>query len=442
MMDQKKNNNPRDINLEWPVIDEPERAREAVQLKMVTSLLKLAMNDQLPVKLNANLVRMFIQVCHMSSFLERMLHADSTYSAYPPELPMALPEGMVLETLQDLMNPSPTDQLPGVDDIPAVLQRLSQQTVETIDDNFVLNMDEACDQIWNLRETEKRCEQQLEETHDSLQRAALLLEMGRENESYREFQKISQEDIRNNGNTLDLVDLVERFQGKNAALRALKQWFISEICLHPITFDLVADILFPGLRMSKSKRVDFLKNILFNARDLPLEKLRDTMTLMLPSQQEFVLDRSEVESRTRIFGINPQIVDILCEDTEPVCFYNLMTNICSQLNRLANLMLQIDHRISALMAVDRCIIGSLILLFLPPRSEDIQHVIGFGSYNLCHEWIVENLRESHLIVDTLKPQRVHEKNFRKQLLHELDFFLEILEKFVCKSPLPTQTLES
>ncbi|MBN1356608.1 hypothetical protein JXA40_10145 [bacterium] len=433
-MDKSDNQNRREVQFDWPVIDEPERAREAVQLTIVTSLMKLALSDRLPVKLNADIVRTFMQVCHMASFFERMIHADSAYAGYSAQIPMTLPSDMVIDAMREMMKLPATLELPGIDTIPAVLQRLNNLSIKTVDKNLVLNLDEACDQIYSLRETEKRCERQLDETHDSLQRAALLLEMGRESEAYTEFQQISQEDIRNNGNTLDLVDLIERFKGKAPALRALKQWFIFEISLHPVTFDLVADILFPGLRLDKAKRVEFLKRILFSERVRELEDLKNLMTLVLPFQDEFIPDKAEVETRMQKFGLQFQNMDFMPEDGEPICFYSLLTNICSQLNRLANLLLQADHRISALMAIDRCIIASLVLLFLPPRLEDIQVVMGFGSYNLCHEWIVENLRESQTILDTLRPRRLHERNFKKQLMHEMDFFREILAKFVCKTP--------
>jgi hypothetical protein len=422
-----------DINLEWPVVDEPERAREALQLQIVTGMMKRAVTDDLPVKINQSIVRTFIQVCHVASHLERMTHSDSIYAAQSSKLPMALPGEMILTKLQEMMTLPLAKNIPGMDDIPAVTQKLSKKQVTDIDKSFVLDLDEACDQIWNVRETEQRCERQLQETEDALQRASLLLEMGRESDALREFQRITPDEIRNHENTLDLVELIERFQGKNAALRTLKQWFICEICLHPLVFDLVADILFPGLRLKKSSRINYLKDILFNKRMLPLNKLKSLMVLLCPCETHFIPDRADVETRIGMFGITPDSIDFPYSEKDSICFYSLLTNVCAQLNHLANLSFQLDHRISALMAVDRSILGSLLLLFLPSRPEDIQHVTGFGSYNLCHEWVVENLRESHLIMELLIPRRVQERNFRKQLCRQLDFFREIIGKFLGKS---------
>ncbi|MBN1550617.1 hypothetical protein JW979_04070 [bacterium] len=419
---------------EWPVIDEPERAREAAQLKIVKSLLKLAIGKPYKVDITPSFLKLFLQTCDISNIFEHIIHADSTYNAESyPHANNTLPNDALMELLNDHDKPTPVNNLPGIDDVEDVAELLKGMTKRVISESLIVDIDSAWETTWQRIETETRCCEQLEETSDAIQRAALFLEMGKEKEAYNEYQKISSEELHNPDNMLDLVELTERFQSKSAAMQILRRWFILQIVVHPLTYELIADILLPGTSNKNSIRRDFLTSILVQPESIDLNELYEKMTLIIPAETQVPLDFPEIEIRLQKLGIKYLDLNDFFSEDDSVCFYALLTNICSQLNHLATLAFQTDHRLTALLAIERCILCSLVLLCLPPRSEDIHHVVGFGSYNVCHEWIVENIQEAVVMLDMIDIKSSFELSTYRRICQMFDALQNILKLITQKS---------
>ncbi len=115
--------------------------------------------------------------------------------------------------------------------------------ITEIDDSLIEAMYEACNWVVVESITEENCRRELQTTQDAVQRAELYMMMGNDVEAYREFKNITPEESSNPDNTLTLVDLVERYENSKSAVRLLRKWFLLEIVLHPLTYDLVSDLL-------------------------------------------------------------------------------------------------------------------------------------------------------------------------------------------------------
>jgi hypothetical protein len=414
---------------QWPVIDGPERAKEAAQLRLVVGLMQKALTPPLPNHVNYDLVHLFFRVCELSSVCDQIIYDDSTYRMIDGErLPQIMPIELVLENLKEQEMLKPTHMIVGVEDIPGIVKELESIEINGVDEHLMLMLDDASENVLNRKETLERCAIQLEETDDSVQRAMIFLEMGQDDDALREFQKITPDEILNPDNALDLVELTEKFQTKIAALRVLKRWFVLGIVLHPLTFDLLADILFPGLLLSSSIRIDHLRGILNRCEIDSIETIRRNMILALPAQTNFIIDKAEVEQRLKLMGTNLRELNLSFEESEELCLYTLLTDLCAQLNRLASLAKDTNNRKLALNAVERCILASLILFFLPPRQQDIQKVIGYGSYNICHEWIIENLLELLTIYEDILPQNHSERTLSSRLQFQFESVRALADK--------------
>jgi hypothetical protein len=437
------NDKNQDLQENWPVIDEPERAKEAAQYSSVKQLLSLIIGEELPQKITPSIVRSFLQVCELAATFEQIRCEDSVYRLIEMDhLPFLVPNESITECIEETEVIKPVASIPGIDDIVKVVDDLKQFQVNAIDDELLLALDSACESIWNQREIELRCKEQLEETDDAVQRAMIFLEMGKEDEARSEFQKISSEEILNPENALDLVELSERFQNKESALRSLRRWFVLSIALHPLTFDLIADVIFPGLISIGVIRLDHLRKILSRSDIDSVDILRKNIELSLPAQTAFLPDQIDVESRLKIMGLNLSDLNLNLEDEEEICLYTLLTELTSNLNRFASLANETNFRKAALNALERCVLGSLVLLFLPPRPQDIQYVLGYGSYNICHEWIVETLQEAQLIFQTIKPQSHSERSIAARLSFHFESLRLLIEKLAKKQIIPTKSEKS
>ncbi len=414
----------------WPIVDGPERAREAAQLNLITQLFKLVSPKLHNGRITAPLVKTFLQLVDLANHFEEINHEDSTYRLLPfMKLSTMVSSAPPYEAIQEKLIPRPVSYIPGIELVSEVVNALKEFTFDDIDESVVLAIDEACETAWQQNELEQRCLSELEDTHDSVQRAKLYLEMGRDEEAQRAFKQITRDEIRNPENALDLVDLIERYQGKGHAIHALKRWFLFEIVLHPIIFDLVSDLLLSGRHFKNNVRIDHLQSILMFARQLPIEKIREEMILALPQQFTFFANTDDVDQRLKVLGVNLQNMDIELDITEEICFYSLLTDIGTQLYRLAELASQSNREMLALLTIERSILADLLITFLPERPQDIEHVLGYGSYNTRYEWVVENLQELSNLLEQIKPKTKPERKLHERIdtqLEGIHYLLEII----------------
>ena len=418
-----------DINQIWPIVDAPERAREEVQLRLTKSLFRLMLPSQELNRITAETIRTFISACDMVAQFEHIMHSDSVHiKLNKARLPFAQSATTVMEAIQNETNSIIRSNLLEDQDIIEVLQRISDYQVTEVDNELIMVLDEACDHVWRRKELEKRCFEELEETQDSIQRASLLLELGEDEEALLEYQNISSEELNNPENALDLVELMERFEGRKAAEQMLKKWFVLQAALHPIIFDLITDVIFPGYVPVHAIRLKHLRRLLLMADSYPFRKIKEDIALVLPSQLEFTIDPQEANRKLNLLGLHFVDIDGYINE-EPFCIYTILNDICDQLNYLTALAIQSKDQKLALNAIERCLLCSMILLFLPSREIDIQFVTGFGSYNITHEWIVENLQEASALLMTIHPKSSGEKSiisYLKRLLNNLRYLIQLI----------------
>ena len=406
------NKNPMENNDRWPIIDEPERAREADQINIVIALLRQALKDNDSYEITPGFVQQFLQVCDLAAVCEQQINGDSTYRFFDTsDLPPVIPREELLTLLGQLNEPRPLHLIPGVSDIAAVAADLKDYEWTGINEDLVIALDAACENVWPRREVAERCTTPLQDTDDAIQRASIYLEMGRESDAFAEFQKISKEEIANPENALDLVELVERYQSKAAALTILKRWFVSEIILHPVAFDLFADVILGNQTVRPSVRIAFLRETLENARFEPFDSIRERMQIALPSRIDFPIDRQSIDERLAALMLTAQDLAINLEDyedTDRIDFYEYLMAICEQTHHLAILSLQTGNRKMALNIIERLVLACFILIALPERIGDLNQVPGYGMYNAMHESMVGFLRDHFDVLETLKPEKYFE----------------------------------
>lgn len=432
------NKNPIENTDRWPIIDEPERAREADQINIVISYLQQALTGRDSYEITPEFVQLFLQVCDLAATCEQQVNGDSTYRFFDAsDLPPVIPREDLLQILTQLNEPRPLNTIPGVSDVVAVAADLKDFEWTGINEDLVIALDAACENVWQRREVEERCTTQLEDTDDAIQRATIYLEMGREADAFSEFQKISKEEIANPENALDLVDLVERYQSKPAALTILKRWFLSEIILHPIAFDLFADVLMSNLMLRPSVRISYLREMLENARFEPFEAIRERIQIAMPALIDFPVDRAEIDERLGILMLTAQDLAINPDDYEEndtIDFYEYLMSLCEQAHHLAVLALQTGNRKMALNVIERLVLSCLVLVALPERIGDLNQVPGYGMYNSMHESIVGFLRDHFDVLETLKPEKYFELARFDRMHQQFVSIRGILDQFTRARP--------
>jgi len=256
--------NKRDITEYWPVVDRPERQREAVNMQILLNLFKQIWVDQTPQYATPSFIRSFLQTYQISEIMSDIIHGDSLF-LYPLTPSHRLPS-VTSEELENLNGGSEQsldlEELIDTDTVFDILIELESYQINAIDETLIMVLDEAFQEVQRKSEIQERCATQLEETQDAVQRAMLFLEMENEKEALAEFKKVSYSELLNPDNALDLISLIEKFQSKHSAFESLKRWFLLECVLHPITHDLISGLVSKRSKLKKSHRFIYLRKLL------------------------------------------------------------------------------------------------------------------------------------------------------------------------------------
>ncbi len=421
-MGESDNNYREDPIMEsWPVLDGPERAREADQLKLMTGWLIRTADLPEMTRLSPRIVKIFLQFCDLAGIFQRIANEDSVFRGIDSLDRLQYKSAESLhDYFESLLRPTPVRKIPGISEISKIIASLKNYPLNGIDESTILALDDACEKVWRQNELESRCLSELETTDDAVQRAKLYLEIDRISDAYREYMRISPDEVKNPENTLDLVDLVEQFEEKSQALHLLKRWLLFEITLHPLSFDLVSDILFSRPLSRSTTRIRFLRSTLVIAPEITIEQIHQNMMLVIPGDSEFRIDIPMVEKRLKIFNISLEEQDIYLDDNEPICLHTHLTDINNQLNHMGDLAVGANRKKLALAILERSVMCCVIRLFMPPRREDIQQVFGYGQYNSGHGLIIEDLKDITSILESIEPDTNAEKKAFDRLWDQME----------------------
>ncbi len=197
-----------------------------------------------------------------------------------------------------------------------------------------------------------------------------------------------------------------------------------------MTFDLISGLVCKKRKLRKSYRFIYLRKILAKSSILTVENMAQQMQLCLPTETVFTPDIQAIRTRLYDSGYTLKKMDAIFDADQFICVYTLIHDLSSQLNHLAELALKTRKRTIAINSVERNIMLCMMGLFLPERPEDIQFVIGYGSYNAFHEWIVENLRTTYTIFSRIKPRNILDETDMIRIENQFKNICSLIERLI------------
>jgi len=293
---------------------------------------------------------------------------DSTYQTNSGFLLPTQHESDEIRSLYELDDNLATTGLTPVltmDERLKVSERLKHFKLSVIDNSLIEALSEACNWIILEAFTKENCLRELEMAENSVHRAELFMMMGNDVEAYREFKKISPEEFSNPENALTLVDLIERYENTKSALKVLKRWFLLEIVLHPIPFDLVYDLIPDKKILEPSPRVRYLKSLLLHSREMDLNDLNRQLFLVLPNKSTQKPELADVNNRLKKFGLSMDQLDLVLDESTPVNLFTMMTGLSEQLIHTADLARSLNDFKLAIKALERAVLANFIIINLP-----------------------------------------------------------------------------
>lgn len=324
-------------------------------------------------RITIKFVREFELAGNWAEVLSSELENDSVYRSGPGSM---LPGNHNPEQILQLYRKENTlsqcdeSQMLSQSDKQRVSERLRHYRLKAVDSAIIDVMYDACNWVVIDAITEENCLRELAKAQDSVQRAELLMMMGRDVEAFREFSQISPEEINNPENALALVELVERYESPKSALKILKRWFLLEIVLHSLPFDLVGDLISDRKQLELSPRVRYLQSILLHTHEMKLHEITQQLTLVLPDQTEVIPELTDVNLRLKRFGLSMKRLDLMLDEGMPVNLFTLMSNLTDQLIHAAELARHVNNSKFAVQALERAVLSCFVLLNLPESSPD------------------------------------------------------------------------
>lgn len=280
-----------------------------------------------------------------------------------------------------------------------MVERLKHYRITDIDNDLLNALYEACNWVIAESITEENCLRELETAQDAIHRAELFMMMGNDVEAYREFKNITPEESSNPDNTLILVDLFERYDSARAAIRILRKWFLLEIILHALPFDLVFDILSDRKKMDPSPRLRYLQTILLHSEEMSPDELRDHLILVMPAETTIIPDPADVDKRLKLFGLSLNSMDLVLDENESINLNSLLAGVIDQLLHLADLARGAGNEKLAVKALERAILGCFVLLTMP--ETDCDDFSGLEDSLFTHRIVGDYLDDIGEILDDL-----------------------------------------
>ncbi len=412
----------------WPVFNKAVYDREGNQFQLVLNLMKWAYTGPLPGRVDADFIGLFRKMCELAAEFDMIIYDDSRF--YPDSLSnltFCPPYYYIAPALNRMNQRSVGGKTQEKENFDAVLKLLSDRTFSKIDSQLILDIDDAIEQVWHAEEIRSRCEMELKDNPDPVQRAALYLEMGDEIRAHSEFKRITSEDLQNPESLLDLVDLFDHFVGKVQAIRILKDWFITQFAKHSIAMELMADALFPGFGPRNNPRLEYLRDMFFFSQDCSTRYLRDSLLLVFPRAHTFTVDQAEADRICRCFGLQRKMEWNLFAESDPVNFVEFLSEACFELNHLATLLIQTKQFNTALMCLERSTIVSFLLLFAPKSDSGNTDSEDFRTGDPLREQIIMSLQEPVALLDFSAPEKVKSSMLYHHLQDQLEKFGLVLQ---------------
>ncbi len=355
-------------------------------------------------RVNLSVVQDFEWSSNWAEILVASLDGDSRY-LYRQEI--HLPGNHEPDAIISLFNdenqliPRSASQLKKEEHV-GIVERLKHFKVTHIDHDLVDALYEASNWVIAESITEETCLRQLKTARDTVHRAELYMLMGNDVEAYREFKSITPEERGNPDNTLILVDLIERYDSARAAIKILLRWFLLEIILHPLPFDLVYDLISDRRKIEPSARLRYLRSILIHSDNMSPDELNDHLLLVMPSETTIVPDPVEVDKRLNLFGLNLNSMDLVLDDHESINLYTLMAGIIEQLLHLADLARGSNNEKLAATALERAVLACFTLMNMPETDSNSLIELDSYEYIFAHQVLTDYLDEITEIYEDIR----------------------------------------
>ncbi|HPQ41284.1 MAG TPA: hypothetical protein PLV45_13005 [bacterium] len=353
-------------------------------------------------RISVQLIREYEWSANWADVLINELEGDSVYpsdSGLPlPELHS--PEEIILRYHADnQLAIADSGQSLAMDERIRIVDRMRHYRLECIDHSFLDAVFDACNWVVVESITEENCLKELASAEDSVQRAELYMMMGNDVEAYREFRKISQEEISNPENALALVSLVERYETSKAALKILKRWFLLEIVLHPLPFDLVSDLIHDRKKSEISPRIRYLQSILLNAHTMTQDELNRHLVLVLPRKALHVPELADVNRRLKWFGLSMDRLNLMLDDTMPINLCTMMATLTDQLVHFADLAKNTNNVRLAVKALERAVLSNFLVLNLPNPLPEEAFDSEDQDLGMTRQMVLDNLDDIEDLLD-------------------------------------------
>ncbi|MCD4655280.1 hypothetical protein K8T06_15265 [bacterium] len=355
-------------------------------------------------RITIRFIREFEWASNWAETLAADIDSDSTYQTGPGLLLPNVhnPEQILdLYRMDDSLTTTGLSQILTTDERVKVLERLKHFKLSEVDSSVIDALSEACNWVIMESFTEENCLRELAFAEDSVHRAELFMMMGNDVEAFREFKKITADEISNPENALALVELMERYESPKAALKVLKRWFLLEIVLHPLPFDLVYDLIPNRKTPEPTPRVRYLQSILLHSREMDLTNLHHQLLLVLPQQSTQKPELTDVNNRLRKFGLSMNRLDLILDESTPVNLYTMMSSLSEQLIHTADLARNINNAKLAIKALERAVLANFVIVNLPkPLFSDFLEPM-VNDHHLTHHVILDSLDEIEELLEEI-----------------------------------------
>ncbi len=317
--------------------------------------------------INIRFIKEFEYSSNWAEIMTSWLSNDSRFFRIPHgKLPVHHnPEAIRdLYKIENQLASAPFSQLNGFE-CRKIVERMKHFKVTDIDDSLLDAIYDAGNWVISESITEENCRRELEMTQDSIQRAELFMIMGNDVQAYREFVNITPEESSNPENALALVNLVERYESPKSAIRILRKWFLLEIILHPLPFDLVFDLLTDRKKVESSPRTRYLQSLLLQSETMSPKDLYNQLLLVIPSNTLIKPNLQDVDRRLKSFGLSLESMDLVLDENESVNICALLGGVTDQLLHLSDLAHRAKKEKLAVKALERAILSCFVLINLP-----------------------------------------------------------------------------